>query len=120
MLNVKRCGIDFYMVHFLHPSADDISLSGIFAALGDPVRLKIFMSLMNERGCLSCTEATPSESIAKSTLSNHFRILRESGLIRTVKQGVENRNSIRRDEIDAKFPGLLKLVAKLAPNCPNA
>lgn len=52
--------------------------------------------------------------MAKSTLSNHFRILREAGLIRTVKQGVEHRSVLREEDINARFPGLLKLVLTLA------
>ena len=63
---------------------------------------------------MSCSEATPCPDMAKSTLSNHFRILREAGMIRTIKKGVENRNTLRADDINAKFPGLLKLILKLA------
>ncbi len=76
--------------------------------------MKIFVGLMDNKGCMSCTEASPCPQIAKSTLSNHFRILREAGLIRTTKQGVENRNIIRLDDINQRFPGLLKLIIKLA------
>lgn len=101
------------MVQFVHPSTDDITLSGILAALSDPVRLQIFRRLMAENGCMSCSAATPCPDIAKSTLSNHFRILREAGLIRTTKRGVENRNTVRSDEINAKFPGLLPVILQL-------
>lgn len=102
------------MTEFFHPSKEDITLTGIFGALADPVRLKIFKSLVEEKSCMSCSEASPSEKLAKSTLSNHFRALREAGLIRTIKQGVENRNSIRTADIEERFPGLLKTVMKLA------
>ena len=50
---------------------------------------------------MSCCGAAPCPEIAKSTLSNHFRILREAGLIHTEKQGVEHRNSVREDEINS-------------------
>ena len=60
--------------------------------------------------CAGC----PHSKLAKSTLSNHFRILREAGLIRSAKQGVEHRNVLRDEDINARFPGLLKLVLKLA------
>jgi DNA-binding transcriptional ArsR family regulator len=50
--------------------------------------------------------------MAKSTLSHHFRVLRDSGLIRTTKQGVENLNCVRWDEVNARFPGLLKAIMK--------
>jgi len=50
--------------------------------------------------------------MAKSTLSHHFRVLRDAGLIRTTKQGVENLNRVRWDEVNARFPGLLKAILK--------
>ena len=103
------------MATFVHPATDDITLSGILAALSDPVRLQIFKRLVEEKSCLSCSEATPCPDIAKSTLSNHFRILREAGLIRTTKRGVENRNVVRCEDVDARFPGLLAAILKLVP-----
>lgn len=103
------------MVQFVHPSKDDITLEGVLGALADPARLLILRSMLNKGdGCMSCAQASPCPKMAKSTLSNHFRILREAGLIRTVKQGVEHRNTVRLDDINARFPGLLKLVMKLA------
>ena len=102
------------MVQFVHPSTDDISLAGVFGALGDPMRLRIIKGMMKKDGCMSCSEAMPCPDMAKSTLSNHFRILREAGLIRTAKRGVENRNTVREDDINARFPGLLKLILKLS------
>lgn len=102
------------MVQFVHPAKEDITLEGVLAALADPMRLKILTELMKKNGCMSCAEASPCPKIAKSTLSNHFRILREAGLIRTSKQGVEHRNTVRLDDINTRFPGLLKLVMKLA------
>lgn len=102
------------MVQFVHPSKDDITLAGILGALADPMRLQILKSLMKKEGCMSCSEAAPCPKMAKSTLSHHFRILREAGLIRTTKQGVENRNVLRAAEINEKFPGLLKSVLKHA------
>jgi len=102
------------MVQFVHPTKDDISLSGVLSALADPMRLRIIQALLHEQGCMSCIQAVPCQDMAKSTLSNHFRILREAGLVRTSKKGVENRNELRMDEINDKFPGLLKTIIKLA------
>lgn len=102
------------MVRFVHPSADDITLPGILAALGDSTRVQILKNLMDKAGCMSCCKAAPCPKIAKSTLSNHFRILRESGLIRMTKEGVENRSVVREAEINEKFPGLLKAILKYA------
>lgn len=102
------------MRQFVHPSKDDISLTGILGALADPMRLQILKSLMEEDGCQSCSEAAPCPNMAKSTLSHHFRILRDAGLIRTTKRGIENRNEVRDKEINDLFPGLLKTVLKLS------
>ncbi len=102
------------MAHFVHPATDDITFTGILAALADPVRLRIFKNLVDEQSCMSCTEAAPRADMAKSTLSNHFRILREAGLIRTTKRGVENRNVVRCDDINSRFPGLLATILALA------
>jgi DNA-binding transcriptional ArsR family regulator len=101
------------MVQFVHPSRDEIKLAGVLAALADPKRLRIVRSLFAKDECMSCTEAAPCPDMAKSTLSNHFRILREAGLVRTSKQGVEHRNVLREDDINARFPKLLKTILSL-------
>lgn len=101
------------MTHFVHPPKEDITLAGVLAALGDPMRLKILHKLLERRdGCLSCSDAAPCADMAKSTLSHHFRVLREAGLIRTRKQGVENLNSVRSAELNERFPGLLKAIMR--------
>lgn len=102
------------MRQFVHPSKEDITLTGVLGALADPMRLRILKSLVNEEGCMSCSEAAPCDDMAKSTLSHHFRILRDAGLIRTTKRGVENRNVIRDEDINELFPGLLKTILKLS------
>jgi len=102
------------MVQFVHPATEDITLAGILGALGDPMRLRIVSSLLKKNSCMSCSEAAPCPDMAKSTLSHHFRILREAGIIRTSKIGVENRNVLRIDDINARFPGLLKQILKFA------
>src|SRR5271170_5332602 len=99
------------MTHFVHPAAEDIALAGVLGALSDPMRLRIFKKLLESRdGRLSCTAAAPCPGMAKSTLSHHFRVLREAGLIRTSKQGVEHRNVVRVADINARFPRLPKTI----------
>ena len=98
------------MVQFVHPQREDITLAGVLAALADPMRLRIVKSLLQQNDCMSCTAAAPSRDMAKSTLSNHFRILREAGLIQTSKKGVEHRNVVREADINARFPKLLKTI----------
>ncbi len=102
------------MVQFVHPATEDITLAGVLGALADPMRLRIVRSLLKKNNCMSCAEAAPCPDMAKSTLSHHFRILREAGIVRTSKVGVENRNIIRSDDINARFPGLLKQILKFA------
>jgi DNA-binding transcriptional ArsR family regulator len=101
------------MTRFVHPAAGDITLAGVLGALSDPMRLKILKKLLERRErSLSCSNAAPCAGMAKSTLSHHFRILREAGLIRTTKHGVENLNSVRWDDVNERFPGLLKTILR--------
>jgi DNA-binding transcriptional ArsR family regulator len=103
-----------FMALFIHPSADTITLTGILNALSDPMRLKIVKNMMDDKTGMSCCGATPCPNMAKSTLSHHFRILREAGLIYTEKKGVEHRNQLRLADINGRFPGLLKTILKMA------
>jgi DNA-binding transcriptional ArsR family regulator len=101
------------MTRFVHPAAEDITLSGVLGALSDPMRLRIFKKpLESHDGSLSCSAAAPCPEMAKSALSHHFRVLRDSGLIRTTKRGVENLNCVRWGEVNARLPGLLKAIMK--------
>ncbi len=104
------------MTRFVHPATGDITLAGVLGALSDPMRLKILRKLLARRDrSVSCSGAAPCAQMAKSTLSYHFRVLREAGLIRTTKQGVENLNSVRWDDVNKRFPGLLQAIMKFQP-----
>lgn len=94
-----------------HPSVEDIQLTSVFYALSDPVRLHIVKTLEGgeER---SCGEFGLEQ--AKSTLSHHFKVLRESGLVRTRIEGTQRFISLRRDDLEKKCPGLLKAVLSAA------
>ncbi|HEY0330763.1 MAG TPA: helix-turn-helix domain-containing protein [Rhodopseudomonas sp.] len=104
------------MVQLVHPAREDIALAGVLDALADPMRLRIVKALLGQADCMSmsCTAAAPCPKMAKSTLSNHFRVLREAGLIRTTKKGVEHHNVVREADLNARFPGLLKAILKHA------
>jgi DNA-binding transcriptional ArsR family regulator len=97
-----------------HPEIDDVPLEAILHALADPVRVRIFADLARQECAQNCTAfANVAEKpIPKSTLSQHFRILREAGLIRSERHGVEMHNSSRAAEVDARYPGLLAAIAK--------
>jgi DNA-binding transcriptional ArsR family regulator len=96
------------MPSFIHPRLADVPLAAALHALADPCRLAIVRRLA-EDGELSCSAAAHVE-VPKSTLSNHFRILRGAGLIRTRPAGRDHLSTLRRDEFEARFPGLLEAV----------
>jgi DNA-binding transcriptional ArsR family regulator len=95
-----------------HPSVEDVTVEAILHALSDPVRVAIFADIIGKGCSQNCsTFANVSEKpIPKSTLSQHFKALREAGLIRGERQGVEMQNTSRCQEIDKRFPGLLGAI----------
>lgn len=93
-----------------HPDRKDISLPGVLYALGDPIRLEIVKRLA-AKGEQTC--GALEVPIAKSTLSYHFRVLRESGILYCRKEGTQHINSLRREDLNALFPGLLDTVLKV-------
>jgi DNA-binding transcriptional ArsR family regulator len=95
-----------------HPSLDEITVEGILHALADPVRVAIFADIVSQECSQNCsTFLTVSDrAIPKSTLSEHFRALREAGLIRGERRGVEMHNTSRCAEIEERFPGLLLAI----------
>ncbi|HUA82145.1 MAG TPA: helix-turn-helix domain-containing protein [Dyella sp.] len=97
----------------IHPSIEDVTVEGILHALSDPVRAAIYAELAISSGATCSNFLKISDrDIPKSTLSQHFRALREAGLIRSERQGVEMRNSTRCAEIDQRFPGLVETIMK--------
>lgn len=92
-----------------HPAMAEVTLAGILHALGDPVRLALVRNLAATEE-LNCSAACGAMRLPKSTLSHHFRVLREAGLIRTRPEGTQAVNRLRRDELDRRFPGLLDAV----------
>jgi DNA-binding transcriptional ArsR family regulator len=98
---------------FVHPPIESITLEGILYALSDPVRLEIIRRIGAGTCAMNCSAAAP-EKMAKSTQSHHFQILREAGLIRSERRGVEVINALRCEEIGTKFPGLIPAILKAA------
>lgn len=97
------------MSRFTHPRLEDVPLELALHALADDNRLGMVARLA-ATDQLSCTGAAPCDSIPKSTLSNHLKLLRAAGLIETRQAGREMINSLRRAEFDRRFPGLLDAV----------
>ena len=95
-----------------HPSLEDITVEGILHALSDPVRAAIYADIVAQECSHSCSMflTVSDKAIPKSTLSQHFRELREAGLIRGERHGVEMHNTSRCAEIEERFPGLLRAI----------
>ncbi len=96
----------------IHPGIDDITVEGILHALSDPVRAAIFANIAGSERAQTCSNfLTVSEKeIPKSTLSQHFKALREAGMIRSERLGVEMHNTSRCQEINQRFPGLIPSI----------
>ena len=97
------------MKAYTHPSLDDVSLMAVMQALSDPCRVSIVLALLaEEERELACNEI--SLDVAKATRSHHFDVLREAGIIFTRCEGTRCMSSVRRRELNKRFPGLLKLI----------
>jgi DNA-binding transcriptional ArsR family regulator len=92
-----------------HPSIEDVTVEGILHALSDPVRVAIYADIVGAQCPQNCSSflKVSEKNIPKSTLSQHFKALREAGLIRGERQGVEMQNTSRCAEIEKRFPGLI-------------
>ncbi|GGZ90508.1 ArsR/SmtB family transcription factor [Streptomyces subrutilus] len=95
-----------------HPEVGAIRLEGVLHALSDPVRLSITRDLAVSAAELSCSHF--DLPVTKSTTTHHFRVLRESGVVRQTYRGTTKLNALRRAELDALFPGLLDSVLAAA------
>lgn len=97
-----------------HPSIGDVTVEGILHALSDPVRVAIFADVAGSGCSQNCSNflKVREKAIPKSTLSQHFKALREAGLIRGERRGVEMHNTSRCQEIDQRFPGLIAAIVK--------
>jgi DNA-binding transcriptional ArsR family regulator len=100
----------------VHPALDDISLEGVLHALSDPARVSIFTTIAGAGCAQTCSafSTVGEREIPKSSLSQHFKVLREAGLIRSERQGVEMRNTSRCAEIETRFPGLIPAIINAA------
>jgi DNA-binding transcriptional ArsR family regulator len=95
------------MRHLHHPRIEEVTLPDVLHALSDPVRLQIVRALA-ERDEQSCSSV--ESSVSKSTLSHHFKVLREAGITHTRVNGTHRYVSLRRGDLDERFPGLLGSV----------
>jgi DNA-binding transcriptional ArsR family regulator len=94
-----------------HPGRQQLELAAVLHALSDPMRLRIVAGLAraDARSCGSF-----ELPVTKSTCTHHFKVLREAGVISQRQEGTARLNSLRRDDLDARFPGLLDTVLRAA------
>jgi DNA-binding transcriptional ArsR family regulator len=91
-----------------YPDRDDIKLVDVLQALGDPIRLQIVRILDETDGAIACHEIPIP--VSKSTGSHHLKVLREAGVVKAQVDGTRRYYTLRTDDLDARFPGLLDSV----------
>jgi DNA-binding transcriptional ArsR family regulator len=97
-----------------HPTRGEIELGAVLHALSDPVRLKIVAALAaGEDAPRTC--GSFDVPVSKSTCTHHFKVLREAGVIRQEHEGTARLNTLRHDDLEARFPGLLETILKSVP-----
>jgi DNA-binding transcriptional ArsR family regulator len=94
-----------------HPSASAFNLATILRTVGDPVRLEIVRVLSDDQP-RSCNELQDTLGLPASTCSYHLRLLREAGVTRTRPQGTLREISLRRDDLEDRFPGLVDVLTR--------
>ena len=96
-----------------HPAKRDLEMAAVLHALSDPHRLQIVRRLASEEEPCRCGNF--NLDVTKSTLTHHFRVLREAGVIEQRRDGTARLNSLRREDLDERFPGLLDAVLDSVP-----
>ncbi|MCU1644134.1 MAG: putative HTH-type transcriptional regulator yczG [Nocardia sp.] len=94
-----------------HPEVNEIELVDVFAALADPLRLKVVRDLLAEPDGVERHCTSFGLPVSKSTRSHHFKVLREAGLIRQVDRGNSRMATLRRADLETRFPGLLSSLS---------
>jgi DNA-binding transcriptional ArsR family regulator len=92
-----------------HPKREELELPRVLHALSDPVRLQIVASIANGGECAMGAIDVP---VTKSTCTHHFKVLREAGVVHQRQVGTARLNTLRREDLDARFPGLLDTVLR--------
>jgi DNA-binding transcriptional ArsR family regulator len=93
-----------------HPAREELELSAVLHALSDPVRLMIVAELAQDEREYTC--GSFELPVTKSTCTHHFKVLREAGLIKQRQQGTTRLNKLRREDLEARFPGVLDTILK--------
>jgi len=100
-----------------HPPTEEINLATVLAVLGDPTRLAILGDLARQEGrALTCSHFT--ELTSKSNLTYHLAKMREAGIVRVEPRGTSRLITLRRADLDMRFPGLLDSIIATAITLP--
>ncbi|GGU06473.1 ArsR/SmtB family transcription factor [Streptomyces violascens] len=97
------------------PPVGDLRLETVLGALSDPLRLTIVRKLLLESEQFDHPCGWFGLDRPKSSLTHHFKALREAGVTRQRQYGLERRSQVRVDDLNERFPGLLDLVAAWMP-----
>ena len=100
------------------PAAEDLRLETVLGALSDPLRLFIVRKLLLESERFDHPCGWFGIDRPKSSLTHHFKALREAGITRQRQYGLERRSHVRIADLNARFPGLLDLVTAWTPDAP--
>jgi DNA-binding transcriptional ArsR family regulator len=94
------------------PSIDSFDLTVILSALADPARRALMAAMYGNGEPINCSAVAESTDLdlSTATISHHYRVLREAGLTRTVTQGRTRVVTVRRDDVESRFPGLLDAI----------
>jgi DNA-binding transcriptional ArsR family regulator len=106
-----RAGVAGARDKISHPDVAAFDLATIMRTLGDPLRLDIVRLLADDRE-LPCGELADLLGLPDSTSSYHLRLLREAGVTRTRAVGTQRLISLRRDDLEARFPGLVDVLTR--------
>ncbi|MEC3914879.1 ArsR/SmtB family transcription factor [Nocardia sp. CDC160] len=106
------------MRYLPQPATGDIEFVAVMHALSDQVRLRLLDRLSDDQEH-ACAAAAEGIEVHKSTMSHHFRVLRESGLISTRQDGRNRFVSLRRDDLNTRFPGVLDAALSAASALPQ-
>jgi DNA-binding transcriptional ArsR family regulator len=99
-----------------HPATEDLEIATVLHALSDPQRLHIVRELASAEEAQPCGRF--NVNVSKSTCTHHFRVLREAGVIEQHQLGTAKMNTLRRADLDDRFPGLLDAVLAATPVAP--
>jgi DNA-binding transcriptional ArsR family regulator len=101
----------------VEPALDDVTIDVMLSALADPVRLTLVRALdaAEDWTCGSDVLKAAGMSIGRSTLSHHLKVMREAGLVRTRVQGTRRLLTLRQDDLERRFPGLLAMLREPDP-----